>query len=88
MLDQVHTIISTKLHSKILQYNHKIMIKELIQLDLYLTEKIYYFQEIKILVLKIIKVRNNHYFLKKIGKQISELLVQQKKSLLCLQKIY
>jgi hypothetical protein len=79
-LVQVHTIIFTKLHLKINKSFQLIMKKELIQLDLHLIEKIYYFLEIKILVLKIIKVKNYHYFLKKIGKLILEHLVQQKKN--------
>jgi hypothetical protein len=63
------------------------MKKEQIQQDLHQTEKIYYFKVIQIQVHKIIKVRSNHYFSKKIGKQTLEHLEQLKKNLQCLQKI-
>jgi len=87
-LVQGHTIIFTKLHLKINKLYQLIMKKELIQLDLHLIEKIYYFQEIKILVLKIIKVKSYHYFLKKIGKLILEHLEQLKKNLHYFKKIF
>jgi hypothetical protein len=64
------------------------MKEEQIPQGLLLIEKIYYFLEIKIQVLKITKAKNCHYLLKKIGKQILEHLELLKKNLLSSKKIF